>query len=409
MSPSLGEGYSNSWNLPGYRSIHHALKHRSRPQPYDIIPWTLVKMPFSVHALGSNSSGQLGIGHQDDTSEAQLCKFPAGICQQPNERIQKIVAGGNHTVVLTKAGRLLTSGNAAAFGVSSNGVEAHRTSFQAINLDSIPETGTAETTTDVAASWEATFVVIDRRKLYVCGKGSKGELGLGKSTIETQDFVLVKDFDDGTDSESYVTTMAAAVNHVILITSDGKAYGWGSSRKGQLGDEHKAAKVIWQPVEINIPFQVKTAVVGRDFSFILGVDGQQLFLGEHKHFPSDSSLFPSSSALEISSGWSTIYARGDDELHVAGRNSAGQPSTSDLPDLRYFAAGSEHCIACTPAGEVIAWGWNEHGNCGHLSETRSSAYSTIPVALAKGERVGGVAAGCATSFIIIESTTMASE
>ena len=365
-------------------------------------------MPFSVFALGSNSSGQLGVGHSDDTSKPHSCRFPAVICQRPDERVQKIVAGGNHTAVLTTGGRLLASGNTSAFEVSSNEPGTNRMSFQEIQAHNIPEVGTSETATDVAASWEATFVVISSRKLYACGKGSKGELGLGTSITETQDFTFVKDFGDETDPESSVTSIAAAMNHVMLITSDGKAFGWGSSRKGQLGDEHKTAKVIWQPVQINIPFQVMTAVVGRDFSFMLGVDGQQLFLGERKHFASNNSLFPSNSTLEIFSGWSTIYARGDRVLHAAGRNSAGQPSTSELPDLRYFAAGSEHCIAYTAAGEVIAWGWNEHGNCGHLSETRSGTHDPIPIALAKGERVAGVAAGCATSFIIIESTTLAS-
>ena len=382
-------------------------KHQSQPLSHADDSWTLLAMPFSVFALGSNSSGQLGVGHIDDTSVAQPCSFPAEICQQPDERVQNIVAGGNHTVVLTKKGRLLGSGNLSAFGSSRDVSVSNCTSFREIGLGSFSATETSEIVTDVAAAWETTFVILNRRRLYACGRGSKGELGLGTSITETQDFVFVKDFGNGIDLETSITTIVAAMNHVILSTSDGKVYGWGNSRKGQLGDEHKAAKVIWRPVEINISFQVRTAVAGRDFSFMLGVDGEQMLLGERKHFQSDGPLFPSICHLHIHGGWSTIYAQRNGALHVAGRNNAGQMSPGNLPNLKYFAAGSEHCIACTSAGDVIAWGWNEHGNCGRLSETLPAGHNSIPIALEKGESILGVAAGCATSFIICELTMSA--
>jgi protein ATS1 len=107
-------------------------------------------------------------------------------------------------------------------------------------------------------------------------------------------------------------------------------------------------------------------------------------------------------------GWSSVHhvksLDGATEVRSIGKNDRGQLAPSVLRPLRALAAGSEHCIGIDYAGQLIAWGWGEHGNCGEQVDDRgtvSGRYNVIPVASSEdGIVVEGVAAGCATSFVI---------
>lgn len=57
-------------------------------------------MKTRIFALGSNGSGQLGTGHQDDTSTPQEVNTDG----MSTAGIKQIACGGNHTVVLFENG-----------------------------------------------------------------------------------------------------------------------------------------------------------------------------------------------------------------------------------------------------------------------------------------------------------------
>lgn len=71
---------------------------------------------MSLFAFGSNGSGQLGIGHDEDVSVPTRCLFEEG--QTPSEEengtqaktISCIVAGGNHTLILYQDGSVYAAG-----------------------------------------------------------------------------------------------------------------------------------------------------------------------------------------------------------------------------------------------------------------------------------------------------------
>src|SRR5271156_750619 len=67
-----------------------------------------------LFSLGSNGSGQLGIGHQEDVSSPQPCIFDEASSFQrlePDDEIVKVVAGGNHTLVLFASGAVFAAGS----------------------------------------------------------------------------------------------------------------------------------------------------------------------------------------------------------------------------------------------------------------------------------------------------------
>lgn len=61
-----------------------------------------------LYAFGSNASGQLGIGSTEDASTPQVCRFPNG-SELPGVPV-KIVAGGNHTLLLLDDGVVYCTG-----------------------------------------------------------------------------------------------------------------------------------------------------------------------------------------------------------------------------------------------------------------------------------------------------------
>ena len=88
------------------------------------------------------------------------------------------------------------------------------------------------------------------------------------------------------------------------------------------------------------------------------------------------------------------------QLPAWGRNDHGQLPPAGLPSLDTICAGSEHMLAVDVNGQVLAWGWGEHGNCSTPVDERcdvNGRYNVLEVP--KGKITVG--AGCATSFVAI--------
>jgi protein ATS1 len=276
--------------------------------------------------------------------------------------------------------------------------------------------------TDVAATWEASFVVVGRKVVFGCGSGSKGELGLGEEVSSTPQMMKVFQVDDanpshgtiGEHEESEILQIEACMSHVVIVLSNGHVFGWGNCRKGQLGEKCKGEKSSWKPRRIDdgfdgvgrLPFKTEMVALGREYTAFLKSGEKLLIWGETKAFP-DAGL---DSVLEegasVASGWSSIHTlsctRG--AVKAVGRNHRGQLAPANIPPLRALAAGSEHCIALTTDNQVIAWGWGEHGNCGEETDPKGAVvgrWNVIPLPPRQElVQLKTVAAGCATSFVI---------
>jgi protein ATS1 len=371
-----------------------------------------------LYALGSNGSGQLGIGCTDDVARPQRCSFR---CLKPGNRqkdiggreipfkVKEIVAGGNHTLLLTVDGRVFTAGE---IGASEDGLSAE---FQERRLD-IDATSGPSIVSHIAATWEASFFVVGGNSVYVCGSGAKGELGLGKDVVETKRLTKVLDVAEtmgdialGQDQNNEIVAISACMSHVVVLVSDGRVFGWGSCRKGQLGDELKPDKVLWQPrrIDVGLSFRPEKVVVGREYTVFLSAGERPLICGTMKGFDERVLQHSLQDGDVVVSGWSSIHILSSAGVISTGKNHYGQLSPANLPPLRLLAAGSEHCIGLTQDGQTVAWGWGEHGNCGEtLEEYVADQWNVIPLpSIDGGIRVRTVAAGCATSFVVCERDT----
>ncbi len=362
-------------------------------------------MPKVLFALGSNGAGQLGIGHKEDVSVPKQVLLPEEL---DSPSIQKIAAGGNHTLILTGTGELFWSGDAAtgACGRVTAEQKASEPQFHRVDFSGLEEHFKV---TFVAATWEASVITrLDgngkHTLVYSFGVGLKGELGQGELLIRTPTPSLIKDFPP---PETEVVDLAACMGHVVAVLSNGDVYGWGNGRKGQLGAPEA---VVHSPRKIEgLCFKAVRAVCGREFTCLLGdrESGEIVMLGSDKGGVRSNTPASVPGWQDIGASWGNIYVlTKDGGLLSWGRNDHGQLTPENLPRATKIAIGSEHALAQVEEGDVLAWGWGEHGNCGPANESEEAKRKGNVVASTKyippGSQIASIGAGCATSWISID-------
>lgn len=367
-----------------------------------------------LYAFGSNGSGQLGIGHDEDVSIPTKCLFEGSepdILQSSEGKstnyIRRIAAGGNHTLLLFSDGAVYAAGcnDDGRCGIESGDSLMRFRRVVVRDDDDYGSGQTCETFRDVSACWEGTFLVgAEGDRLFVLGSGAKGELGLGEGVARATGPVPVKGFPP---SGTEVVSIASGMGHTVVVLSDGEVYGWGATRKGQLGEAAKGKKIVWEPVRVEgVPFRATGAVCGREFTVVTGdrTKGEFVILGSaNNRWNILSDVPPALGAYRgIGASWHGVYVQQNGGVLAWGRNDRGQLPPVDLPAVRELAVGSEHALALLEGGKVVAFGWGEHGNCGPVVDEQGNVKgkcALIPLPMEEESLVVGVGAGCATSWV----------
>ncbi|CAL3965987.1 unnamed protein product [Diplocarpon coronariae] len=358
----------------------------------------------TIYAIGSNGSGQLGIGHKEDvTVPKQVMLDPV----MPLSQVSQIKAGGNHTLLLA-SGVLYGSGNnssGACGPVLNNKISESR--FHLVQFD------TEATNSRVilcAGTWETSIIVQQDEyggatKVYTFGVGNRGELGQGEFIFRSAKVQLLTNFPPvGLE----VVDLAASVSHVVVALSNGDVYGWGNGRKGQLG---QAEGIIYEPRKISgLNFKVLRVVCGREFTYLLGDPqfGQHAVLGSDKWNVRSAAPNAVPGWRDVGASWGSIFVLQEDgKLLSWGRDDHGQLAPPELPLLSQIAIGSEHALGLGTNGEVLAWGWGEHGNCGPSTANGDvkGRWNIIASAqyLPSGGKISSIGAGYATSWVCVST------
>ncbi|KAI0976332.1 regulator of chromosome condensation 1/beta-lactamase-inhibitor protein II [Xylaria arbuscula] len=356
-----------------------------------------------LFALGSNGSGQLGLGHREDVSVPKQVEFSQALY---NDSVIQVAAGGNHTILITASGNAYWSGDSASGCcgvVKDEGKENIRPLFRKLRLSSSANTGRIMY---AACTWDTTILVAEDEngqatRVYICGS-SEGPGGVPSS---------IPDFPP---AGTTVTSLAAGFRHIVAVLDNGDVYGWGNGRKGQLGqlEENADARgIVAMPQKISgVSFKVVRAVCCQYTTCLVAEpgDGRILVLGADKLGLKSQAPLEVPSWKAVTASWGSIYILKRDGLLVAwGRDDHGQLPPPGLPEISHITAGSEHVVALTEAGKVVSWGWGEHGNCGpHTDEKFGDVKGRWNVLaslknLPEGSSITAIGAGCATSWINI--------
>ena len=322
-----------------------------------------------LYALGSNSAYQLSLAHTDDVaspSETPLVlpkdTFPA-----------KIVAGSNHTLVLTNKGTLYTTGG-NKYGQCLKP-----------ECDYVPRLElVADKWLDIAATWEGTIGIKEDGSLWTFGRIRDCENLLGWEGFE-------------------VKHVYGGVQHFVIHScslSKEELIGFGDGRKGQFGG-HLGNNIRTDSDYIRFSDPVRSVACGKEFTCLLveNVNPIQVCTNSEKH--NIRAVPPLDDVHSVAASWSTIAVlHNSGKITAWGRNDRGQFPPESLPPIKQLAAGSEHFIALSKDDRVYAWGWNEHGNCG--KEDRTDVTDVHELVFPDDEIPTYVAAGCGTSWIWTE-------
>lgn len=350
-------------------------------------------MGFRVQSLGSNGSGQLGVGHLDDVSIPTDCQFESA--RDPIATPIKIAAGGNHTLLVCDDGTVYASGYNKDGRCGIVPQDEPLVLFRRVRFDDYKGQPVTQFKF-VAATWDASVFVTYDNDVYTCGTGAKGELGQGQDRMESH--VPGRISIPGQHGD--IISIAACMSHVVVLFSSGEAFGWGRGRQGQLGKPRldcalprKFDAVTFAPVNV---------ICGRDFTTIFS-ESKPNGPGSIQTFGTDKWEIKSQDTQilgewrHVCACWGTILIlyKGD-HIRGWGRNDHGQLGPSKLPRVRSIAAGSEHVLVQTEDSEIMAWGWGEHGNCGLPVLKNGDVRENEPNSIGRGILLG---AGCATSWI----------
>jgi alpha-tubulin suppressor-like RCC1 family protein len=293
-----------------------------------------------LYAWGSNAVGQLGDGTNTAHSKPVAVDMPptAG-----RTTWKQIAAGTSHSLALTDDGRLYAWGQNAK-GQLGNDYRRDRNTPVEVPL---PLSAVNTTWAQVAAGSGHTLALTADGRLYAWGSNEFGQLGDGTevSTLLPVAVGLTREL-----AGLRWSHVAAGRYHTVAVTTDGRLYGWGSNRFGQLASTSAIQHNL--PTRVELPFRLKRTVwkqvaAGDVHTLALSTDGRLAAWGNN----CAGQLGDGSTAFKISPVMVTM------------------PQSAASAKWAGIASGGFHTLAFTTDGQLCAWGANNFGQLGDGTTT----------------------------------------
>ncbi|XP_044469876.1 ultraviolet-B receptor UVR8 isoform X2 [Mangifera indica] len=213
-----------------------------------------VTMEGEVQSWGRNQNGQLGLGTTEDALVPQKIQAFQGVS------IKMVAAGAEHSVAVAENGDLYGWGW-GRYGNLGLGDRNDR-----LIPGKIP-TLNGERMVMVACGWRHTISVSSSGGLYTYGWSKYGQLGHG----DFKDHLVPHKLEALGDS--FISQISGGWRHTMAVTSDGKLYGWGWNKFGQVGVADNADHC--SPVQVKFPDDQKVVQISCGWRHTLAVTDQQ--------------------------------------------------------------------------------------------------------------------------------------
>ncbi|KAL2717183.1 E3 ubiquitin-protein ligase HERC2 [Vespula squamosa] len=242
----------------------------------------------------------------------------------------------------------------------------------------------------IAGGSKTLFIVSQEGKLYACGEGTNGRLGLGDDSNVCEPKLIPF-------LSQYVIKKVAVHSggkHALALTQDGKVFSWGEGEDGKLGHGNCVSLDKPRLIETLKSKRIRDIACGSGHSAAIASNGELYTwgLGEYGrlgHGDTATQLKPKlvealigQRIIQVACGSrdaqtmaltadGTVYSWGDGDFGKLGRGGSDGCHTPLLIDrlnglgVIQVECGAQFSLALTKYGEVWTWGKGDYFRLGH--------------------------------------------
>ena len=356
----------------------------------------------TLYATGENVVAQLGIGVEGfDVKTPVAVELPEDF----SGNIVAVSAGLTHTTFLAD------TGDVYSFGFGIRGVLGHGDTENRTVATRIESEFDGETVTAIENGNGVSYAITEEGSLFAWGNNANGQLGLGdqeERLVPTKVAAL---------ADESIIDVSSGTSHTLVLTEDGEVYGFGSARDGKLGspdaldeDGNPLTRVLEPVLVAGLPSGVASITADTNTSFAITSDGRVFGWGEDRFGQllqgvdnGDGTFIPSGEdvlepieltalpddIVDIKAGARWVAAlTADGDVYMWGPNDEGPAGGLDgdpdaesnvnfyptriaeLDDVKVveIQTGPNSIIAVADNGEIYTWGSNSDGRLGFESD-----------------------------------------
>ncbi|KAF5273445.1 hypothetical protein FQA39_LY07462 [Lamprigera yunnana] len=285
----------------------------------------IVSQDGKLYACGEGTNGRLGLGHNNN-----VC-FPRQIPFLSQYVIKKIAvhSGGKHALSLTLDGKVFS------WGEGDDGKLGHG---NRLNLDKpkMIEALRSKRIRDIACGSSHSAAITSSGELYTWGLGEYGRLGHGDNVTQLKP----KQVKALIGHRIVQVACGSRDAQTLALSDENLVFSWGDGDFGKLGRGGSEGCNIPHNIERLNSLGVVQVECGAQFSLALTKSGEVWTWGKGDYFR---------------------LGHGSDQ-HI---RKPTMIETLRDKKIEQIAVGALHCLAVTDAGQVYAWGDNDHGQQGN--------------------------------------------
>lgn len=297
---------------------------------------------------------------------------PQEVTFHQSNSVNHMAAGGGHILLKTSENQLFSCGWNSK-GQLGNDTTNNLSILQPISNEHFDN----KLISSLHCGWEESAIICDDGSLYVWGSNLYGQLGQSKERKIVPTPTLLQ-LPNNEEAVSISFTFRCS----IIVTSIGRAYALGQLRHFEdIKKSENYKEIIHNDVKfVNFSDNIKKLAGGQNHLVFVGPKNSVSGFGANQFGQTDRVEF-GHQIDKILCGWkhNGVLLRTGDVL-LWGRNTYGQLGRNTGFNIEYvrhpirlvvfekfkdFYLGAEHGLAITTMGQIVTFGWNEHGNCGN--------------------------------------------
>ncbi|OQR95960.1 regulator of chromosome condensation (RCC1) [Thraustotheca clavata] len=293
-----------------------------------------------VIVWGNGSVGQLGLGPFEVSGMTRKYEelgprvLQSFLDMQVN--VTKLALGQEHSAAVDDAGKIYVwgRGEKGQLGLGDKTLQVDSPTL----LESLSEVEIV----DISCGTQHTAAVDKQGRVFTWGFGgsamSDNALGLGPSTGKNQMTpALVETFiDDGCP----IASVDCGDAHTVALSVDGEVWTWGRGDNGRLGNGELISLEYPEPMEFFDKVNIIQVAAGRSFTLALREDGRVFGWGKNNHFQ-----------LGSEGGGMVVDMNTMESFPVEITGFNGERIVK-------IASGKEHGAAISESGRLFIWGSN---------------------------------------------------